>query len=77
MDRSETCGYSIEQQQNLFSYLQKQLDDVAIICIDCKSDLYQSDKQNLFVSCETGEGINELKDLLFSKYYPEEDGESM
>jgi len=77
MDRSETCGYSIEQQQNLFSYLQKQLDDVAIICIDCKSDLFQSDKQNLFVSCETGEGIEELKDLLFSKYYPEEDEESL
>jgi nucleolar GTP-binding protein len=72
LDPSEICGYSIEDQRKLYLYLRKKLDDVKMIVVKCKSDIYQIEDDDLSISCITGEGINELRTLLFSKYYPKE-----
>lgn len=69
-DPSETCGYSLTEQEHLLSYIKETFSDVDIIIIDCKSDLLNKPTENLMVSCTKNQGIQELNDLLFDSYYP-------
>lgn len=68
-DPSESCGYTMNQQQKLLSRLQKEFDSAKFIIVKNKRDLYPSNADELSVSCITKEGIDELRNLLFS-YYP-------
>jgi len=69
-DPSETCGYSISEQQQLLDYIKKTFTDVDLLIIDCKADLLKTPTDHIMVSCETKKGIDELTDLLFNSYYP-------
>jgi nucleolar GTP-binding protein len=69
MDPSETCGYSIKEQENLLQYIKKIFTDVDLIIVGCKADIKQSEKPYLSISCKNGAGIKNLKDLLFSSYF--------
>jgi len=60
IDPTEQCGYSIEKQENLLAGLKKDV-FVPIIVVENKSDLYISERDYMKISCESGDGIDELK----------------
>jgi len=68
LDPSESCGYSMTQQQQLLSRLKQQFTNAEFIIVKTKNDLYDADEQELTVSCITNNGIDELRSLLFSHY---------
>ncbi|MBS3801332.1 MAG: 50S ribosome-binding GTPase [Candidatus Thermoplasmatota archaeon] len=68
LDPSESCGYTLIQQQQLLSRLKQQFTNAEFIIVKTKNDLYDADEQELSVSCITNDGIDELRSLLFSHY---------
>jgi len=67
-DPSESCGYTMTQQQQLLHRLQKEFSSAEFIIVKNKSDLYESSENDISVSCTTNKGIDELRELLFSHY---------
>jgi nucleolar GTP-binding protein len=65
-DPTETCGYSLMDQSHLLSQLKKMFTDSTFIIVENKSDLKHSNTNNLKVSCQTGEGIDELIEKIYS-----------
>jgi nucleolar GTP-binding protein len=70
LDSTESCGYSLLDQQNLQNIIQNQFEDIPTLIIECKSDIKKTESKNLKISCITQEGIEELRKLLFNIYYP-------
>lgn len=68
LDPTETCGYSITDQQKLLLYVQEQFSSAECILLEGKSDLYKTSSKNRKISCVTHEGIDDLKTYLFSLY---------
>jgi nucleolar GTP-binding protein len=66
-DISETAGYTIEQQKELLKELRK-LFKAQIITIANKSDIVgghsASEVDSMPISCETKQGVDELKKLI-------------
>lgn len=60
IDPSETCGYSLKEQQNLLSEIKRLFEDVHLIVVENKVDLKQTRSSNLKISCTTGGGIDIL-----------------
>ena len=73
IDSTETCGYSLLDQNKLLDIIKNQFKDTPIVVVEGKSDITKSSSDNINVSCKTKEGIDELKDLLYKKYYPKEE----
>lgn len=69
LDPSETCGYTIAQQEQLVTRLQKEFINATFLIVKTKNDLFAASKDELSISCKTLDGIEELKTLLFT-YYP-------
>ena len=61
MDPTEICGYTWDAQQHLLEYLKTVFADVPFLIVENKSDLKTTSSANWKISCETGEGIPELK----------------
>jgi nucleolar GTP-binding protein len=59
LDPSETCGYSLEQQENLLEEIQRDF-NVPIIDVENKVDLLRIDSPRLKISAKTEEGVEEL-----------------
>ncbi|EQB66045.1 MAG: hypothetical protein AMDU3_IPLC00001G0211 [Thermoplasmatales archaeon I-plasma] len=59
MDPTEECGYRLEEQQKLCDSLKDLGKNVLIV--ENKIDVERTDSDNIKISCETGEGIEELK----------------
>lgn len=59
MDPTEECGYRLEEQQKLCDSLKDLGKNVLIV--ENKIDVEKTDSDNIKISCETGEGIEELK----------------
>ena len=70
-DPSESCGYTMDEQQKLLTRLKKEFTEAKFIIVKNKSDLLSSNPNEISISCITNEGIEELRKLLFS-YYPRE-----
>jgi len=68
IDVSETCGYSLENQKHLLTQMKKMFKNSKIIVVENKGDIKKSKSKNIKISCESGEGINDLIDALFSQY---------
>jgi nucleolar GTP-binding protein len=68
LDPSESCGYTINQQQQLLERLKKEFTDTTFLVVKTKNDLYTPSTEELTVSCKTEQGIEELKSLLFDHY---------
>ena len=66
IDSSETCGYSIEDQNNLLVNLEKIFLSSKIFVVENKIDFKRTDSDNFKISCKTGEGIQDLIDRIFS-----------
>lgn len=67
-DSSETCGYSLEKQENLLKNLKKLFSKSAFIVVENKSDLNIKGLKYLKISCKTNEGMVILKEKIFSSY---------
>jgi len=72
-DPSETCGYSINDQENLFKQIKKNFDKSAYIIVENKSDIKNTKSDNLKISCDTKEGIDQLKEEIIKKMKKEND----
>jgi len=57
-DPTEQCGFSIEEQENLYQELNKQ--GKKIIPVDNKADILKMDNDHIKISALTEEGIKEL-----------------
>ena len=68
IDSSETCGYSLDSQLNLLNQVKKTFKDSSFIVVENKVDLKDTNTKHLKISCETGEGIDELIDKMFMLY---------
>lgn len=74
VDSSETCGYSLEDQKQLLSQMEKMFSASSIVLVENKVDFKRTDSSNLKISCETGEGIDILLEKIFS-YFKSEDND--
>lgn len=66
LDPTETCGYSLQDQEKLLASMKKLFSEVPLILVENKSDIKKTSSSNHKISCKTKEGINELIDVLFS-----------
>lgn len=64
-DASETCGYSVKEQEHLLEDIRNGFDD-PIIIVNNKGDLAKS--EYLDISTQTGEGIETLKEKVIALY---------
>ncbi|MFO7677681.1 MAG: GTPase [Thermoplasmatota archaeon] len=60
IDPSETCGYTIHDQYHMLDFIKKIFEDKPIIVVENKSDIIKTTSQELKISCENKEGIDEL-----------------
>ncbi len=68
IDPSETCGYSIKQQESLLAQLKEMFDKSFFIVVENKSDLKENKSKNIKISCKDEKGLDELLEKLFSLY---------
>lgn len=61
LDPSEACGYDLPAQQRFLDQVRAEFAGIPFVVIENKADLRKTGGGNLAVSCETGEGIAELK----------------
>jgi len=66
LDSSETCGYSLEDQQHLLQDLKNMFADTPFIVVENKADIKTTDDPYVKISCQDGAGIEELKELITS-----------
>ena len=68
LDPSETCGYTLEKQKNLLRNLKDLFSKSIFIIVENKSDLNLKNLSYLKISCKTGQGIENLKEKIFTIY---------
>ncbi|HEV2519019.1 MAG TPA: GTPase [Thermoplasmata archaeon] len=61
VDPSESCGYSLAEQEALLARWRTELPNLRIIEVETKADLAKRDVGRLAVSATTGEGIEALE----------------
>ncbi len=66
LDPSETCGYTVTQQQRLLKNIQHLFQNTPFIIVENKTDLIDTKTSNQKISCTTEKGINSLKKQLLS-----------
>lgn len=69
LDPSETCGYPMEKQTALFETIRKSFEGVPIIVVESKCDIMRTDHDAIRISAETGEGMEELKQMLVEQLH--------
>ncbi|HUV60559.1 MAG TPA: GTPase [Thermoplasmata archaeon] len=68
MDPSETCGYTLEQQEHLLESLKAEFGSTPMIVVENKADVLKSKSDRLKLSAVEGEGIAELVDELVDRF---------
>lgn len=77
LDPSEMCGIKMEEQEKLLNHISENFKDADILVVENKSDIMknifkENDGKNgkrIRISAKTGEGIEELVDILTSKLH--------
>ncbi len=64
LDPTETCGYPFSSQEKLLSSIRDLFRDTPIIVVETKSDVKKTDSSNHKISCVTGEGLEELREMI-------------
>ncbi len=64
LDPSETCGWSLPEQEHLLETLRSRHPQREFLAVENKSDLVRTATGNLKISCTTGEGVPELRKML-------------
>ncbi len=67
MDPSETCGFPMEKQEALLASVRDGFPGVPIIVAESKSDIMKTGSGNLFFSGETGENVDDLRQLILGE----------
>jgi nucleolar GTP-binding protein len=65
-DPSETCGYPLSEQTLMLENITKLFGDVPYIIVENKVDVKKTGSDHLKISCETGVGIEKLRQEIFS-----------
>ncbi len=60
-DPSESCGYSIKDQEQLRQQIIDLYPQIPLIEIENKADAFQSNSKNLKISCKNGTNIDKVK----------------
>lgn len=60
LDPSETCGYTLKEQEHLLSSLREEFSTVPVIVVENKADLQKRDSPNMKISASSGEGVEVL-----------------
>ena len=68
IDPTETCGYSLDDQMNLLSQVKKMFTSSNFLIVENKVDLKKTDSKFIKISCNNFEGIEYLKDMIFSNF---------
>ncbi|MFW5946528.1 MAG: NOG1 family protein [Candidatus Natronoplasma sp.] len=66
-DPTETCGYPMDQQEELCREIKEELPGVEFIEIENKSDLHRTDSGRLKISALKGKNLEELKERIKKK----------
>jgi nucleolar GTP-binding protein len=68
VDPTETCGYTLDQQERLLTAITEEFRGIPMILVETKHDLEQSPPptDRLRVSCTTGHGIEDLRRLIIA-----------
>ena len=63
-DPTETCGYSMDQQERILATIKREFSAVPVIEVENKSDLMKTKSGRARISAETGAGVQKLVDSL-------------
>ena len=63
-DPTETCGYSMSDQEHLLDTVKHEFKNVPIVEVENKADLLKSDGERTKISASTGKGVSGLVDRL-------------
>lgn len=63
-DPTETCGYSMAEQEHLLGQVRKQFADAEIIEVENKSDMMKTENNRMKISALSGSGIPKLVDKI-------------
>ena len=66
LDPSEYCGYHMDAQLHLLDAVRESF-DAPVLVVENKVDLLHSESENMKVSAETGEGLDELVEALIKQ----------
>jgi len=66
LDPSETCGYKLEEQENLLDEIKLSF-NVPILVVENKADLLRRESGFIKISAKTGEGVDMLVDLIMER----------
>lgn len=67
LDPTESCGYSMDKQLDLLASIQGSFTDVPILVSESKLDLLNTGSGNIHFSAETGEGMEEFKNIILKE----------
>jgi nucleolar GTP-binding protein len=65
-DPSESCGYPLRDQLQMLENIKTIFPDVPFLIVENKEDMKKTATQHLKISCITGEGIEALRQEIFS-----------
>lgn len=67
LDPSETCGYTVEQQEHLLESVKGEFGSTPMIVVENKADVLKSKSDRLKLSAAEGEGIATLTDEIVAQ----------
>jgi len=68
IDPSETCGYTLAQQEHLLKEIETEFKGVLMFPVENKVDLLSTDSGRRKMSAETGQGVEELVDEVVAAF---------
>ncbi len=66
LDPSETSGYSLKEQEALLAQTEKEMVGIPMVIAETKCDLVRTESDRPKFSTHTGEGVEELKQMLIA-----------
>lgn len=71
-DPSESCGYSMEDQEHLFKAIKNEFSSVPIIEVENKTDMLKTKSDRMKLSAITGDGVAKLVDAIVAQLKPQQ-----
>lgn len=73
LDPTETCGYSLKEQQHLLNELKKMFKESIFVVVENKSDINKAKFGNIQISCKSKENIDRVIEEIFNNYPKEKE----
>lgn len=71
-DPSETCGYSMKEQEHLFKTVEQEFSTVPIIEVENKSDMVKTNGGRIKISAFNGDGVGKLVNVIVGLLKPQQ-----